>query len=123
MLEKRANKRVTFRNVVRYGLENPPVKISYVTDLSDTGLFIKTCKIYRPDTKLYLTIEVNGKPHKGEGVVTWAKKVPKNLMRIIKGGMGIRFTRIDKTLKDLCRDKKCIDEDKDEMFKVRDVIT
>jgi Tfp pilus assembly protein PilZ len=122
MLEKRANKRVPFRNIVRYGLENPPVKISYVTDLSETGLFIKTCKVYRPDTKLYLTVEVNGKLHNGEGVVTWAKKVPQNLMKIIKGGMGIRFTRIDETLKNLCRDKKGIDEDKDEMFKVRDVI-
>lgn len=106
MSEKRANKRITFRNIVRYGIENPPQKISYVTDLSGSGIFIKTCKIYRPDTKLYLTIEVNGKPHKVEGVVTWAKKVPQNLMKIIKGGMGIRFTRVDKTLTDLCRDKR-----------------
>jgi Tfp pilus assembly protein PilZ len=95
MAEKRDSRRVAFRNVVRFGPNDPPAFTSFATDLSETGLCIKTNNIFRPGTKLYIIIEFEGNPFKCEGVVMWAKKAPPQLVRHVKNGMGIEFTDVD----------------------------
>ncbi|MEE9614039.1 MAG: PilZ domain-containing protein [Thermodesulfobacteriota bacterium] len=106
MSNNRVNDRVPLRYVVMYGPERPPEKTSYTTDLSETGLCIKTVQVYSPGTKLYLNIEVDDDIYACEGVVIWAKKVSPNLIRTLKGGMGIKFTRIDEALLEAYQRKK-----------------
>ncbi len=106
MGEKRFSKRVAFRNVVRFGPKNPPEFTSFLLDLSDTGVCIKTNNIFRPGTKLYLSIEVDGRAYGAEGVVMWAKKAPPGLVRHVKNGMGVKFTKVDEELIELYKKKK-----------------
>jgi Tfp pilus assembly protein PilZ len=117
---RRANKRVTFRTTLKYGLGKPPLVTSYITDLSVTGVSIKTNTIYKPGTKLYMIVYVQNKSFEAEGIVTWAQKAPprnirfaKNGMgiapprniRFAKNGMGIEFTSVDQELIDICKEK------------------
>jgi len=105
MAEKRDSRRVAFRNVVRFGPKTPAEFTSFAVDLSETGVCIKTVKVFRPGTKLYITIEFDGKPFHCEGVVMWAKKAPPSLVRHVKNGMGIRFTEVDYDLIKIYLDK------------------
>ncbi len=105
MSDNRASKRIPFRNNVRYGHTNPPQSISFITNLSDTGLYIKTNKIFVPGTKLFLLIETGEGRFEAEGIVIWAKKAPPHLVRHIKSGMGIQFTRVASELIELYRTK------------------
>ncbi len=95
MAEKRDSRRVAFRNVVRFGPQHPPEYTSFAIDLSETGVCIKTIKVFRPGTTLFVTIEFDGKAFHCEGIVMWAKKAPPSLVRHVKNGMGIRFTKVD----------------------------
>ena len=101
----RISKRVAFRNTVYYGPTDPPEHISFITDLSETGLCIQTNRVFTPGTKIYLVIETSGRRFRAEGVVIWAKKVPPNFIQLVKNGMGIKFTRVDKELLDAYRKK------------------
>lgn len=105
MPKRRISKRLPFRHNIRYGPTNPPQHISFITDFSDTGVCIKTNKVYRPGTKLYMVIEAGDKRFEAEGVVVWAKKAPPHLMNITKSGMGIRFTEVDRALIEDYRDR------------------
>ncbi|GMR04510.1 MAG: PilZ domain-containing protein [Thermodesulfobacteriota bacterium] len=105
MPKRRISKRLAFRHNIRYGPTNPPEHVSFITDLSDTGVYIKTNKVFRPGTKLYLVIETGHKSYKAEGVVVWAKKAPTHLIQHTKSGMGIKFTSVDQALVDEYRDR------------------
>ena len=105
MAEVKRSKRVAFRNTVYYGPKNPPEHVSFITDLSETGLCIQTNRVFQPGTKLYMIIEVASRRFEAEGVVVWAKKVPPNLIQLVKNGMGIRFTRVDGDLMDVYNKK------------------
>ncbi len=96
MAEKRKSKRVPLRVIVRYGLSCPPEHTAFLTDLSDGGVNIKTNRVFTPGTRLVMEIEVDDTVFNAEGVVVWAKKVPPALSRIMRNGMGIRFTRLDR---------------------------
>ncbi|MBI5599343.1 MAG: PilZ domain-containing protein [Deltaproteobacteria bacterium] len=102
----RVSKRVAFRNVVKYGTQKPPEFVSFITDLSDTGVCIKTNKVFTPGTRLYMVIELGGSVFNAEGTVVWAKKAPPGLVRHVKTGMGIRFTHADEGLLRLYHEKK-----------------
>jgi hypothetical protein len=102
---RRKNKRVAFRATIKYGLEKPPTYTSFVTDLSGTGICIQANRIFKPDTKLYLTVFINDSSFDAEGVVRWAKKAPPGMLRISKSGMGIEFTSAVKGLLDICKEK------------------
>jgi Tfp pilus assembly protein PilZ len=105
MRKERSSKRVPFRKTVHFGLKSPPEHTSFVTEISEKGLCIKTNKVFPPGTKLYLTIEASDKSYEAEGVVVWAKKVPPRLVRAVKNGMGIMFTRVDQEWLDIYQKK------------------
>ncbi|HZX35182.1 MAG TPA: PilZ domain-containing protein [Thermodesulfobacteriota bacterium] len=103
---KRISRRVPFRTVVKYGPTDPPEHTSFVVDLSDTGVCIKTNKVFKPGTKLHLNFELDEKTTcRAVGIVQWAKTAPAELARMIKTGMGIRFTHMEKELLALYRKK------------------
>ena len=97
--KKRMSKRVKFRSVVKYGPTTPPEHTSFVVDLSDTGVGIRTNKIFKPGTKLHMNFELDEKTTcHAVGIVQWAKAVPGGLSMVIKTGMGIKFTHIEEGL-------------------------
>lgn len=99
------NKRIPFRVIVRYGLEKPPKLNSFITDFSDTGVYLKANRVFKPGTNLFMSIEVNGTSYECEGVVSWSKKVPRGMERSAKSGMGIRFSSLPKELIDIYTEK------------------
>ncbi len=99
------NKRVPFRVIVRYGLERPPKLNSFITDFSDTGVYLKANRVFKPGTNLFMTIEVNGVSYECEGVVSWSKKVPRGMERSAKSGMGIKFSSLPDELLELYNEK------------------
>ena len=105
MQERREKRRVSIRSNIRYGTTDPPRNVSFITNLSPTGLCIHTNKIYAPGTKLFLVLENDKGPLKAEGVVVWSRKAPPHLIRHVPSGMGIRFTRVDQELLRLIEEK------------------
>lgn len=93
MSDKRDSRRIPFRFIVKYGTTRPLEHTAFLTDLSDSGICIKTRTVFKPGTTLYMSIENSGMCHECQGVVEWAKKVPASLARVRKSGMGIRFTQ------------------------------
>ena len=95
MTDKRDSRRIPFRVMLDYGLSDPPEHRSFATDLSDTGVCIKTNKVFKPGLELYMNIEIGDKAYKAYGVIMWAKVVPPRLVRVVKNGMGVRFIYMD----------------------------
>lgn len=93
MPENRQQKRHRKRLQIKYGV-NGSMRMAFTEDVSDEGFFIRTAIIHSPDSdlKIELTTPAN-ECILIEGRVRWAKRVPPNLLRIAKGGMGIRITR------------------------------
>ncbi len=111
MKDRRINKRVALRptvksGTVKYGLDKPPsIFTTFVTDLSETGICIEANTIFKPGTKIYLTVFINESSFDAEGVVAWAKKPQPGIISVVKNGMGIEFTSVDKGLLDICKEK------------------
>lgn len=103
--DKRKSKRLPFRHTVKYGQIHPPSRVSFVTDLSEGGIYIKTITVFLPRTKVYMAISVERVNYEVEGIVTWAKKVPPQIIHQVKGGMGIRFTSTNKELLEVYNNK------------------
>ncbi|MBE9531628.1 MAG: PilZ domain-containing protein [Proteobacteria bacterium] len=99
------NKRVPFRVLVKYGLARPLQFNSFITDISDSGVYLKANKVFKPGAKLLMTIEVNGDSFDCEGTVSWSKKVLPGMERSLKSGMGIRFSLIPKELLSIYTEK------------------
>lgn len=95
-------KRVPFTHTVYYGTDSPPKYLSFVTDLSEDGIHIKTNAVFSIGTKLHLLISLEDKRYKAEGVVVWAKEWSSGLVPPAKSGMGLKFERIDSALMDIC---------------------
>ncbi len=96
--DNRQSKRLPFNHSAKFGQKNPPGRISFVTDLSEGGVCLKTNTVFQPGTKVYLSITVDGLSYEAEGVVAWAEKAPPALQHQVKGGMGIKFTDVDHAL-------------------------
>ncbi len=93
MAEKRMIKRHRKRLQIKFGVDTP-TRIAFTEDFSDGGVFIKTTFIHPPNTILKVELLTpTGEPVEAEATVRWAKRVPPNLLRTIKGGMGLRFLR------------------------------
>ncbi len=99
------SKRVPFRFIVRYGTSKPLAFMSYVADMSDTGVYLKTNRVFNPGTHVYMTIEVYEDSYDCEGTVRWAKRVPPGLERITRCGMGIEFNNVPQELLDIYKNK------------------
>jgi len=111
MPENRLQKRHRKRLPLKYGT-NGSMRMAFTEDVSDEGIFIRTATIYPPNTEL--KVELTTPANESillEGRVRWAKRVPPNLLRVTKGGMGIRITRFldgEQAYRQLCevlRDK------------------
>lgn len=96
--KKRETKRFPFHHVVHFGPYRQLGYSSYTTDFSDTGVCIKTDRVFRPGTKLYLAIEVNGKSCMAEGVVAWDRRATPENVQLVKVDMGVKFTHVEPAL-------------------------
>ena len=99
------NKRVPFRFIVMYGKTKPLEYKSYIADLSDTGVYLKTNRVFDPGTHIYMSIEVHNESFECEGMVRWAKRVPPGLERVTRCGMGIKFKEVPQGLIDIYKGK------------------
>ena len=61
--------------------------------MSETGLFVKTSRVYPPDTRLVIELFLPDKRVLSlHGRVMWAKRVPPQLVRLLrKAGMGVEL--------------------------------
>ncbi len=93
MAEKRDTRRIRRRLSIKYGLEKPE-RMGFTEDISAQGLFLKGNFVFAPRTIILIEIQLpDGSQVVLQGRVRWAKKVPPNLMRLTKAGMGIRIQR------------------------------
>lgn len=102
MSTERDSERVTLRCKIKYGTTQMLNNLALSSDVSATGLRIKTNNVFEKGTLLRLRIETQGKSYLAEGEVMWSKVVPRGLDRVVKNGMGIRFTEIDPAFVELC---------------------
>jgi len=95
MDERRELKRYRKRLQLRFGPEGPS-RVGFTEDLSDTGIFLRSTFVFRPNTVLHVALSIHA-PHDVifTGRVMWARKVPPNLMNKIRGGMGVRILSFD----------------------------
>lgn len=96
-MEKRRAERHKKRLSIKFGPDHPD-NIGFMEDISATGLRIKSNHVYKPGTVLKLELEDHDIKMYAEGIVTWAKKAPPQMMRIARCGMGISFLRIDSNM-------------------------
>ncbi|MCD6527341.1 MAG: PilZ domain-containing protein [Desulfuromonas sp.] len=92
MAEKRRKGRLKKRYHVRYGTEIPS-KVGFTSDVSMSGLCVKSFVVYNPGEILLMELELpSGLIVRMEGRVHWARKVPPNLLRKVKhAGMGVKI--------------------------------
>jgi len=101
MEDRRQSKRIPFRFNIRYGLTESPEHSAFISDFSETGVCINTNRVFAPGTELCLVIETIEGNFRAEGLVVWARKAPPHLVRHMKNGMGIKFSRVDEGLIEL----------------------
>lgn len=95
MSDKRHIKRLRKRLSVRFGLQQTD-RMAFTEDISHNGLFIKTANVAPPGSQIKVDLALDESTVvKMDARVMWAKKVPANMLRLVKkGGMGVRITRI-----------------------------
>ena len=95
MNELRYLKRLRKRMTIRFGI-GAPTQLAFTEDISLQGICIKTAMVCPPGSRLKIELNLpDGSVAKIAGVVMWAKKVPPNMIRLVKKcGMGVRITGI-----------------------------
>ncbi len=96
-MEKRRASRYKKRISIKFGAQTPNL-LGFIEDISFSGLRIKTNHVFKPGTVLKLEITHRETIMCAEGLVTWARKVPQQLMRTTRCGMGVTFLKIDNNL-------------------------
>lgn len=88
---KRHRKRMT----MKFGIDQPS-RIAFTDDISQQGMCIRTALVCPPGSRLKIDLNLpDGTVAKLEGIVMWAKKVPANMVHLVKKcGMGVRITGI-----------------------------
>lgn len=107
MVDKRRKSRIRKRVRVMYGL-NMPSKVGFTSDVSESGLCIKSFLVYNPGEIILIEIETaKGDIIRAEGRIHWARRVPPNLLRKVKyAGMGVKiinFMQGREEYLDLCK--------------------
>ena len=94
MADKRTSKRKRKRLKLRFGIDDYTY-LAFTDEVSETGMFIRTPKVFAPGTmiKILLFIQDESEIHL-EGRIMWAKRIPPQIIRSYKGGMGIRITAV-----------------------------
>ena len=103
--EKRQSKRIGFQAAVLFGPEKPPRHWACITNISDTGIFIKTNLVFKEGKKLYITVKDGKGDYEMEGTVMRAKKIPPAFAREGMSGMGVELSKYDEDLLALYREK------------------
>jgi PilZ domain-containing protein len=95
MTDVRDVKRHRKRMTLRFGID-APTRLAFTEDISQQGMCIKTARVCPPGSRLNIELNLpDGNVAKIAGVVMWAKKVPPNMIRLVKKcGMGVRITGI-----------------------------
>jgi hypothetical protein len=88
---KRHRKRMT----MKFGVESAS-RIAFTDNISLQGMCIRTAMVCPPGSRLKIELTLpDGAVAKLAGVVMWAKKVPPNMIHLVKHcGMGIKITGI-----------------------------
>jgi hypothetical protein len=88
---KRHRKRLT----MKFGIDTPS-RVAFTEDISLQGMCIKTTMVCIPGSRLNIELNLpDGNVAKIAGVVMWARKVPPNMIRLVKKcGMGVSITGI-----------------------------
>ena len=74
---------------------------AYITDISETGIFVRTTTPEAPGTNLNLRFRIDDGPQiQVEGTVIWVNPYRPNNADSLHPGMGIRFIELDDELKD-----------------------
>jgi PilZ domain-containing protein len=94
MADKREAKRLRKRLTLKFG-PTAADRLAFTEDISQFGLFIKTANIAPAGSRVIIELilgELNVVTL--EARVMWAKKVPANMLRLVKkSGMGVRIIR------------------------------
>lgn len=92
MAEKRVINRHLKRMNVLFGADKQ-VFHGFTVDISNTGIFLKSVKIYPPGSVITAELHIpDGGVMEFQGRVMWAKAVPSNMINIIKkAGMGVKI--------------------------------
>jgi Tfp pilus assembly protein PilZ len=95
MADKREAIRLRKRLTLKFG-PTAADRLAFTEDISQFGLFIKTANIAHAGSRVIIELNLGA-----EDVVTlearvmWARKVPQNMLRLVKkSGMGVRIIRI-----------------------------
>lgn len=100
-------KRVPYQKFVSYGPDSPPMFNAIATNISKSGLSLKTTlkanNTYDTGTPLSLTISVGTRNYKCEGVVSWTRTEGADRDEQRRYCMGIKFTKITKEFAEHCK--------------------
>src|SRR5437773_8711063 len=98
--DRRAAPRVLVDLEVDYALEDNYL-FAYITDISATGIFVRTTTPESPGTHLNLRFSSESAPHiEAEGEVIWVNPYRPGTPDNLHPGMGIRFLGLDNELRD-----------------------
>lgn len=98
--DRRAAPRVLVDFEVDYASEDNYL-FAYITDISETGIFVRTVSPEAPGTNLNLRFRIDSGPQiEVEGMVIWVNPYRPGSADNLHPGMGIRFVDIDDELKD-----------------------
>ncbi len=108
MTDLRDSKRIRKTLTLKFGIDTP-VRVAFTEDISLQGMCIKTALICPPGSRLKIEMNLpDGTVARMGGVVIWAKKVPPNMVHLVKKcGMGVRISSIDvgeEQYLEMCRD-------------------
>jgi Tfp pilus assembly protein PilZ len=94
MAEKRFDKRHRRRFAIRFGIDDP-TRLAFTEDISMDGMFIKTTNIYPPGSRVKVTLILPDEQTViVEGKIQWAKRVPPQMLRLVKkAGLGLKIER------------------------------
>ena len=98
--DRRAAPRVLVDFEVDYASEDNYL-FAYITDISETGIFVRTTSPEAPGTNLNLRFRIDDGPQiEVEGKVIWVNPFRPSIPDNLHPGMGIRFVALDDELKD-----------------------
>jgi Tfp pilus assembly protein PilZ len=89
-VNKQTHPRKRGRVRVRYGIGSLE-QAAFTNNLSLSGAFIRTNRVYRPGTTIQLELCFPEEPITMWAQVIWAKQVPPQLAQTVNCGMGVRF--------------------------------
>jgi Tfp pilus assembly protein PilZ len=103
VVDRRRSRRWPRQLDVRFtkrGEEGPAVQ-AVSTNVSKTGLFLRTQQVLPTGTRLRLEVNCAGRSFVAEGVVMRALRTPTHLQAAMPSGMGVRFLRVEELLEEL----------------------